>query len=119
LKFNVRFSPHAKNDKIEIKNYLSKFYPATPIRFTALLKKHISNLKENPFIYPVYPENSDYHRMVVDNYIVLYRISEEIKKNRNFPYSKSYMGFAKIYIGLPKKSNIISVFMAYISKGNT
>jgi addiction module RelE/StbE family toxin len=77
LKFEVSFSPHAKEDKIEAKNYLSKFYPTTPKRFTIALKKHISNLKENPYIYPVYTENPDYRRMVVDNYIVLYKISEK------------------------------------------
>lgn len=80
MKFDVRFSPHAKEDKIEIKSYLSKFYPTTPKRFTAALKKHISDLKENPFVYPLYIENPNYRRMVVDNYIVLYKISEEFKE---------------------------------------
>jgi len=60
LKFKACFSPHAKEDKIEIKSYLSKFYPNTPKRFTTALKKHVSNLKENPYMYPVYPENPDY-----------------------------------------------------------
>ena len=86
MKFKVRFSPHAKDDKIEIKSYLSKFYPTTPKRFTTALKKHISNLKENPYMYPVYChptnalENSDYRCMGVDNYIVFYRIFEEAEE---------------------------------------
>jgi len=80
LKFKASFSPHAKEDKIEIKNYLSKFYSTTPKRFTTSLKKHVSNLKENPYMYPVYPEIPEYRRMVVDNYIVLYKIFDELKK---------------------------------------
>jgi len=80
LKYIVKFLSLAIEDKREIKAYLSRFYPETPKRFTASIKKHISNLKENPYIYPVYPENQNYRRMIVDNYIVLYRIIEEEKK---------------------------------------
>jgi addiction module RelE/StbE family toxin len=80
LNYHVRFTPIAKKDRKEIKNYLSQFYPETPKRFTASLKKHIANIKENPYMYPLYPENPEYRRMVVDNYIVLYQIYEEVKK---------------------------------------
>jgi addiction module RelE/StbE family toxin len=80
LKYNASFSILAKEDKNEIKRYLSQFYPETPKRFTTALKKHISILKENPYMYPIYPENPDYRRMVVDNYIVLYKIIDDEKK---------------------------------------
>ena len=80
MKYTVRFSPFAKEDKEEIKTYLSKFYPETPRRFTALLKEHIANLKDNPYIYPEYPENTDYHRMFVGNYIVFYKINDAEKQ---------------------------------------
>jgi addiction module RelE/StbE family toxin len=76
LKYTVRFSPLAKEDKNEIKTYLSKFYQGTPRRFTNLLKKQIANLKENPYIYPEYPENAEYRRMSVGNYIVFYKVNE-------------------------------------------
>ena len=80
MKFKIRFSPHSKEDKIEIKRYLSKFYPTTPKRFSTVLKKHISDLQENPYMYPVFFERPNYHRMIVDNYIVLYKIFEEVKQ---------------------------------------
>jgi len=80
LRYAVRFSAHAKEDKIEIREYLSNFYPATPKRFTKALKNHISGLKENPYMYPVYPENPDYRCMGVDNYIVFYKIIEAVKE---------------------------------------
>jgi toxin ParE1/3/4 len=76
LKYTVRFSPFAKEDKKEIKTYLSKFYPETPNRFTASLKEYIANLKDNPYIYPEYPENNDYRRMFVGNYIVFYKVND-------------------------------------------
>jgi hypothetical protein len=43
LKYTASFSDYAKEDKKEIKIYLSKFYPDTPKRFTIALKKHITN----------------------------------------------------------------------------
>ena len=78
--YTVRFSLFAKEDKKEIKTYLSKFYPGTPHRFTALLKKHITYLKENPYTYSEYPENTDYRRMLVGNYVVFYKINEAEKQ---------------------------------------
>ena len=80
MKYRAIFLILAIKDKQEIKKYLSKFYPTTPKRFTTELKKHVSNLKENPYMYPVYNENPDYRRMLVENYIVLYKILEEVKK---------------------------------------
>ena len=56
----------------------------TPKRFTSKLKKYISNLRENPYMYPVYSENTDYRRMIIDNYIVLYKIFEDVKKIKIF-----------------------------------
>jgi len=79
LKYNVKFLSLAIEDKKEINAYLSKYYPNTPERFTATLKKHISNLKENPYMYAIYPEKPEYRRMLVDNYIVLYRVIEAEK----------------------------------------
>jgi addiction module RelE/StbE family toxin len=76
LKYTVRFSPFAKEDKKNIKSYLSKFYPETPRRFNASLKKHISNLKDNPYIYPEYLDNTNYRRMFVNNYIVFYKVND-------------------------------------------
>ena len=76
MKYKIRFSPFAKEDKNEIKTYLSKFYPETPRKFTASLKEHIANLKENPYLYPEYPENTNYRRMLVGNYIVFYKVND-------------------------------------------
>ena len=51
-----------------------------PRRFTALLKKHIANLKDNPYMYPEYPGNPNYRRMLVGNYIVFYKINDAEKQ---------------------------------------
>jgi addiction module RelE/StbE family toxin len=80
LKYSIRFSPFAKEDKEAIKNYLAQFYLKTPHRFTVLLKKHIDGLKENPYVHPEYPENMAYRYMRVGNYIVFYKIDDKEKR---------------------------------------
>ena len=80
MKYSICYSQLAKDDKKEIKAYLSKFYPETPRRFTTSLKKHIANLKDNPYIYPIYFENTEIRRMIVGNYVVFFEIFESEKK---------------------------------------
>jgi addiction module RelE/StbE family toxin len=80
LRYSIRFSPFAKEDKETIKNYLSQFYPKTPYRFIVLLKKHIADLKENPYIHPEFPENTAYRYMQVGNYLVFYKIDDQEKR---------------------------------------
>jgi addiction module RelE/StbE family toxin len=80
LKYTVRFSPFAKDDKKSIRTYLSRFYPETPRRFNDSLKEHIENLKNNPYLYPKYTENTDYRRMFVGNYIVFYKVNDAEKQ---------------------------------------
>ena len=65
MKYKIRFSPFAKEDKEEIKAYLSKFYPKTPQRFNDALKEHIANLKENPYMFPEYHENTNCTNIVI------------------------------------------------------
>ena len=76
MKYTARFSPFAKEDKEDIKAYLSKFYPGTPQRFSKSLKEHISILKNNPYMFPEYPENTKYRRMLVSNYVVFYKVND-------------------------------------------
>ena len=80
MSYTVRFSPFAKEDKKSIKTYLTKFYPETPRRFDALLKEHIDNLKDNPYMYGEYPENTDYRRVLVGNYVVFYKVNDAEKQ---------------------------------------
>ena len=78
--YTIRFSPFAKEDKKNITAYLSKFYPKTPSRFNTSLKEHITKLKDNPYIYPEYYENPSYRRMLVNNYIVFYKVNDKDKQ---------------------------------------
>ena len=72
----IVYLPEAKDDINEIRKYLSKFYPSTPKTFFALLKKRISNLKQNPFICQPYEKRPSYRRLVVNDYLVFYKVDE-------------------------------------------
>jgi len=56
--------------------YLSGFYPSTPIRFRDAYQKQMLQLEDNPYSCSVYYAFPEYHRAIVGNYIVLYKIDD-------------------------------------------
>jgi plasmid stabilization system protein ParE len=79
MPYNVKFLEIAKHDKNQIKNYLQRFYPGTPKRFIEKLKVCINNIKESPFMYPVYDYDPDYRKIGIGNYLAFYTNNEEKK----------------------------------------
>ena len=59
---------------------MSSFYSGTPNKFITSLREHITNLKDNPFMYPEYSENTEYRRMFIGNYIVFYKVNIIMKQ---------------------------------------
>ena len=72
----VKFLPEAQGDLKDIHTYLSQFYEGTAGRFFSALKISIENLKSNPFMAQVYTKRLPYRRLIVGDYIVLYKIDE-------------------------------------------
>jgi plasmid stabilization system protein ParE len=77
--YKLRFLGLARDDKRAIRDYLKQFYPSTPAKFTAKLKKQLAMLKENPYMCPEYPDNPAYRRLIVGKYLVFYEINENEK----------------------------------------
>ena len=76
MKYTVIYIEAAMKDIAEITEYLSRFYPDTPLRFQRAVKKAIENLIDNPFMYAEYPENPKYRRIVVNDYLIFYKVIE-------------------------------------------
>ena len=76
MKYNVVYLNPAMQDVTEIRNYLSQFYPNTPMKFLTALKKGIENICTNPYIYPEYEDNASYRKMIILDYIVFYKVHE-------------------------------------------
>jgi plasmid stabilization system protein ParE len=67
----------ARQDYSEITEYLSSFYPSTPVHFLDALEKSITVLEEHPYAYEKYEHNDSYRRIVVMEYLVFYKVKDE------------------------------------------
>ena len=83
-KYNIEYSLDAKQDLIEIKQYVKYNLQEPEIAQKLILKirKEISTLKNNPEIYTIIDDDIikklEIRKLIIDNYIVFYRI-----KNNN------------------------------------
>jgi addiction module RelE/StbE family toxin len=80
MKYRIRYRDLAKKDVLEIKSWLSQFYPGTPIRFIEALKNGCKNLEEHPYMYEAWHDNPAYRKMVIMSYIVFYKVDDNEKK---------------------------------------
>ena len=76
MAFKTRFSAIAEFDYFEIIEELLQFYPSTPKKFKSSLKKSLSNIKRNPYMYKISPYNSAYRQFTVSDYAVFYKVVE-------------------------------------------
>ena len=79
MKYRILFLSDTISDRTEIREYLSKYYKSAVNKFFTLLREKIILLKEYPYIYPIYEDDSDYHVMKVADYLVFYMINEDSK----------------------------------------
>jgi len=76
MKYKAEYIELAMKDVAEIRNYLSRFYPNTPTKFLAALKKGVESLCDNPYLYAEYEGNTDYRKMAILDYLVFYKVFE-------------------------------------------
>ena len=82
-KYNIEYSMEAKQDLIDIKRYIKYNLqePNTAQKLIAKIKKEIDSLKDNPEMYSIIDDDIikrfKIRKLVVDNYIVFYRINDE------------------------------------------
>ena len=79
MKYKIKFMPDTRDDLKLIKEYQSQFYPNTPKKFFALLRKRIGQLKEFSYSCPVYEDDENYRKLIVGNYLVFYIVNESNK----------------------------------------
>ena len=79
-KYNIEYSKEAKEDLIGIKQYIKYNLqePETANKLISKIRKSIKTLKENPEIYTIIDDDIirklEIRKLIVDNYIVFYRI---------------------------------------------
>jgi len=73
MTYNIQYLPTMRQDIADIKAYLSQFYENTFPNFMAKLERNVKNLEDMPYIGVAY---KDYRRLVVDDYLVFYKVDE-------------------------------------------
>ena len=82
-KYNIEYSMEAKQDLMDIKRYIKYNLqePNTAQKLITKIKKEIDSLKDNPEMYSIIDDDIikrfKIRKLVVDNYIVFYRINDE------------------------------------------
>ncbi len=83
-KYNIEYSKESKQDLIDIKQYI-KYHLQEPLiaqKLISKIKTEIDSLKDNPELYSIIDDDVikrlEIRKLIVDNYIVFYRI-----KNNN------------------------------------
>ena len=79
MNYQLVYMDKALDDLLGIKEHLSRFYPNTAKRFLDLLEKKAEMLMDNPYIYPEYVHRPAYRKIVVSDYILLYKVNENRK----------------------------------------
>ena len=79
MMYKIKYLPLAVQDLDEIARYLSGFYPKTASRVLKELREKITKLGDPPKMCEVYRLDPAYRRLVVDQYLVFYRVNDENK----------------------------------------
>ena len=79
MKYTVKYFQTARTDRSIIKSYLSQFSSTAYTRLFEKIKDKIEITKNNPYIYPSYEHRPQFRRIVVDDYLVFYKVNEESK----------------------------------------
>ena len=77
--YNITYMDSSLIDMALIKEYLSQYYESTWQKTAEDIERHISLLKDMPYGFPLYPGSETYRKLVVGDYIVLYKIIEQHK----------------------------------------
>ena len=81
-KYNIKYSIESKQDLIRIKQYIKHNLqePEIAEKLISKIRKEISNLKNNPEIFAIIDDDLikklEVRKLIVDNYIVFYRIKD-------------------------------------------
>jgi plasmid stabilization system protein ParE len=80
--YEVKLLKRAVTDIGDICRYLSQFYPGSCGRFLDELEGALDNLTQNPYMYSEYEKNKPYRRIIVQKYLVFYKVFKSAKTVR-------------------------------------
>ena len=79
MKYRVKYLVTARHDREAIKAYLSQYSLSAARRLFDKIKRNMEFVKDNPYIYEVYKRRPQFRRMVVEEYLVFYKVNEDTR----------------------------------------
>jgi len=79
MKYKAKYLITARYDRDAIKAYLDQYSPVAAKRLFGKIKSNMELVKDNPYMYEAYDRRPQFRRMVVEDYLVFYKINEEEK----------------------------------------
>jgi plasmid stabilization system protein ParE len=78
--YQLDYLPSAVVDILVAEDYLNEFSPAAADKFTEAIETQIDNLREHPFMYPVYRYDESLRCMMLPyEYLYFYYVDESAK----------------------------------------
>ena len=77
VKYKVKYLITAVYDRDTIKAYLDQYSPSAAKKLFEKIKSNMELAKENPYMYEAYERRPQFRRMVVEDYLVFYKVKEE------------------------------------------
>ena len=77
MSYQLVYMDKALDDLREIREHLSRYYPNTADRFLDMLEKKTITLADNPHAFPEYDYRPAYRKLVVSEYVLLYKVDAE------------------------------------------
>jgi addiction module RelE/StbE family toxin len=78
-RYTVRYLKIALSDIKEIKKYNKRYSKKYQLDLINSLRKRCELLSENPFLFPTYQYNQSFRKMVVGDYLIFYKVSEDAR----------------------------------------
>jgi len=77
MKYRVKYLITARADQEAIKAYLDHHSANAAKRIFDKIKRNMEFVKENPYIFESYKRRPQFRRMVVEDYLLFYKVNEE------------------------------------------
>ena len=83
MKYKIVYLPIANRDIIRIDAALLE-YPSKAKRIFNELESKVTDLEEMPYMWPVYPANTEYRRMILEDHLLFYKVDKDEQKVKIF-----------------------------------
>ena len=77
MKYKAKFLITARHDREAIKAYLNQYSLTAAKRLFDRVKSNLELVKDNPYMYEAYQRRPQFRKMVVEDYLVFYKVKEK------------------------------------------